>query len=71
MFDFLKGYKTYAVSAVGVVVAGAMALGFIPFDIGAAILAALGFTSQVTMRAGVSEETKKAVAQLANPTTKA
>ena len=51
----LKGYKTYIVMIVGVVINGAFAMGFIPAEYIGFANAVLGFLGLGALRAGVSK----------------
>lgn len=49
----LKGYKTYIVVAIGIIVNGAYALGYIPVEYIPMINGFLGFLGLGALRAGV------------------
>jgi len=51
----LKGYKTYIVMIVGVIVNGAFAMGYIPQEYLGFANAILGFLGLGALRAGVSK----------------
>ena len=52
----LKGWKTYIVMIVGVIVNGAVAMGYIPEEFLATINSVLGFLGLGTLRAGVAKK---------------
>ena len=49
----LKGYKTYIVAALGVIINGAFAMGMIPVEYLGFVNAILGFLGLSALRAGV------------------
>jgi len=51
----LKGYKTYIVAIIGVLVNGAIAMGYIPEEYLTTINSILGFLGLGTLRAGVKK----------------
>ena len=51
----LKGAKTYIIAIVGVLVNGAIAMGYIPVEFLATINSILGFLGLGALRAGVSK----------------
>lgn len=55
MTTILSGYKTYAIGLLGILVIACAALGFITIEAAEAILAALGFTGLLTLRAAVAK----------------
>jgi len=54
--NFLKGKKTYIVMAVGVIVNGAFALGYIPTEYIPLVNSVLAFLGLGALRAGVSNK---------------
>jgi len=52
----LKGWKTYIVMGIGVIVNGAYAMGYIPTEAIGFINAILGFLGLGALRAGVSDK---------------
>ncbi len=51
----LKGYKTYLIMAVGVLVNGAFAMGYIPAEWIGLVNSILGFLGLGALRAGVAK----------------
>ena len=51
----LKGWKTYIVMVVGVLVNGAVAMGYIPEEFLGTINTILGFLGLGTLRAGIAK----------------
>lgn len=50
-----KGYKTYIIAAIGVLLNGAIAMGYIPEQYFEMINAMLGFLGMGTLRAGIQK----------------
>ena len=49
--NFLKGYRTYILAFLGIVVAGAQTLGYIDLTLANSLLGILGFGAIATLRA--------------------
>jgi len=55
MFDFLKGRKTYLVMAIGIIVNGAIVMGYLDVQYIGIINSILGFLGLGAIRAGISK----------------
>ena len=55
IIGFLKGKKTYILSALGAVIAFAYFMGWVDYQIAEQLLALLGFCSLAALRAGVNK----------------
>jgi hypothetical protein len=52
----LKGWKTYLVAAIGVIVNGSIAMGYIPVEYLTTVNSILGFFGLAALRAGVAKK---------------
>jgi len=55
IIEFLKGKKTYIVAAIGVIVNGLWAMGYIPAEWLPGINTVLAFLGLATLRAGITK----------------
>lgn len=58
----MKGYRTYALGTIGILVALAWGLGYLPADSAQAILGILGFGGMLSMRAAIQNAKEVLVA---------